>query len=106
MAARARAQREPIRVGDIVRYRGPRDEEPHAWDVIGRGMKGDTPTLALARDEQRKAATPYGKPQRYKRVRVTAEAPEGRCILVARQQPMFELEPAAGAGPGGSIFSL
>lgn len=92
MAARPRSEREPIRRGDIVDHAG------HSWDVMEVSTESPV-TLQLERVKSVEAPTPYGKPQRYRRVKVRKRADEGRCLLVGRQPSLFDADPTARNSP-------
>lgn len=79
---------EPIAVGDIVLF------EASQWDVAAATVTDETadpPTvqLRLTRRVQKKAPTPYGKPQRYTATTVSRLADARRCRLLARQGSLF-----------------
>lgn len=89
MRAPVNAPQRPIAVGSIVAYEG------YQWLVVERheepGLPGKGPgvTLKLEREEQVKASTPYGRPQRYKMAKKTARISERRVLLVAEQTTLF-----------------
>lgn len=87
MAARGTSR--PIDRGDIVLYQGDQ------WTVASRheepGLPGRGPAaeLRLERDELVPAETPFGRRQRWKRIRHSKRVAEGRVRLVASQVAMF-----------------